>query len=390
MSVVVNGIHHHLVSYYNKDDVVANKFQTPSDIPELARLEISSELLDGQNFRIPFFISNDTTSANNITSGDKRTSAIKPSPSERPTKQKKRSASSSSSYVQVLSNTSSSSRRYSSYSLTPSPQYNNSSSASSSSSNSSNNGNVTPLHQPSTPSSLISTCGSYTSDRQVQDDQLSSTTYHPHHHHLASYSQRQPQHLASPLTEPSSTGIFFPSSFVIDHPHHRQTSITENQSIIQHLPPQQRSGSLDMNEGCQPYMAVYKGTTKSAGMVSETHSSLNNNMYYQHNHHHQQQQQQQHLPEINSSTPPPPPTSYGVGSDAHHHHQQWAPHSFSTGYSNERYDQNPHQHLFSSTSFHAINHAALPTRTTELVSNAFMLDTNALLGSGWNDFEMQM
>jgi hypothetical protein len=78
-----------------------------------------------------------------------------------------------------------------------------------------------------------------------------------------------------------------------------------------------------------------------------------------------------------------PVSSYGVGSDSHY--QPWAPHTFST------LDQNPHQHLFSSSSFHAINHASLHAgRTAEIVSNAFMLDTNLLLGSGWNDFELQM
>lgn len=78
-----------------------------------------------------------------------------------------------------------------------------------------------------------------------------------------------------------------------------------------------------------------------------------------------------------------PASSCGVGSDAHY--QPWAPHTFSTS------DQNPHQHLFSSSSFHAINHASLhASRTAEVVSNAFMLDTSMLLGSGWNDFELQM
>jgi hypothetical protein len=59
MSVVVNGVQQHLISYYNKDDVFKNKFQTPSDIPKLAALEISAELLDGQNFRIPFLLGGD-------------------------------------------------------------------------------------------------------------------------------------------------------------------------------------------------------------------------------------------------------------------------------------------------------------------------------------------
>ncbi|ORZ25498.1 Gti1/Pac2 family-domain-containing protein [Absidia repens] len=66
MSVVVNGVQQHLVSYYNKDDVLANRFQTPTDTPELASIEISTELLCGQNFRIPFFLGDDSQSANSF------------------------------------------------------------------------------------------------------------------------------------------------------------------------------------------------------------------------------------------------------------------------------------------------------------------------------------
>ncbi|KAI8328308.1 Gti1/Pac2 family-domain-containing protein [Choanephora cucurbitarum] len=53
-----------------------------------------------------------------------------------------------------------------------------------------------------------------------------------------------------------------------------------------------------------------------------------------------------------------------------------------------QHSQNPHQHLFSSHSFHAINHASIiPQRSTDLVAaNAFMVDP--LLG--WNEFEWQM
>jgi hypothetical protein len=53
--------------------------------------------------------------------------------------------------------------------------------------------------------------------------------------------------------------------------------------------------------------------------------------------------------------------------------------------------QNPHQHLFSSSSFHAINHASiLPSRNIDITANAFMEDINVLLGTGWNEFELQM
>ncbi|KAF7722728.1 hypothetical protein EC973_002821 [Apophysomyces ossiformis] len=102
----------------------------------------------------------------------------------------------------------------------------------------------------------------------------------------------------------------------------------------------------------------------------------------------------QHEPVINEASPQQQTKSisarsssscstlpYGVGSFE-------IPAKFVTNDFN-RYDQNPHQHLFSSSSFHTINHAALHTRT-ELVANSFMLDPNLLLGLNSGEFEMQM
>lgn len=51
--------------------------------------------------------------------------------------------------------------------------------------------------------------------------------------------------------------------------------------------------------------------------------------------------------------------------------------------------QNPHQHLFSSSSFHTINHASINQRI-DPIANAFMIDIDALLGTGWNEFELQL
>ncbi|KAI9314863.1 Gti1/Pac2 family-domain-containing protein [Dichotomocladium elegans] len=53
MSIVVNGVSQHLISYYTPQDVMNNRLRTPSSVPELASLEISLELLARQNFRIP-------------------------------------------------------------------------------------------------------------------------------------------------------------------------------------------------------------------------------------------------------------------------------------------------------------------------------------------------
>lgn len=56
MSLIVDGVQQHLVSYYNKDDVLNNRLQTPSHVPALAALDISPELLLHQNFRIPILV----------------------------------------------------------------------------------------------------------------------------------------------------------------------------------------------------------------------------------------------------------------------------------------------------------------------------------------------
>ncbi|KAI8365199.1 Gti1/Pac2 family-domain-containing protein [Radiomyces spectabilis] len=53
MSIVVNGVPQHLISYYHPQDILQNRLRTPSSVPELASLEISPELLVKQNFRIP-------------------------------------------------------------------------------------------------------------------------------------------------------------------------------------------------------------------------------------------------------------------------------------------------------------------------------------------------
>ncbi|CAG8471601.1 10030_t:CDS:1 [Funneliformis caledonium] len=53
MSIMVNGVSQHMISYYTKEDVLACKLKTPSSIPNLAILEISPEFLLKQNFRIP-------------------------------------------------------------------------------------------------------------------------------------------------------------------------------------------------------------------------------------------------------------------------------------------------------------------------------------------------
>lgn len=60
MSLVVDGVQQHLVSYYRKNDVLEDKLRRPSTVPVLALLDISPDLIFGQNFRIPVHVDGKT------------------------------------------------------------------------------------------------------------------------------------------------------------------------------------------------------------------------------------------------------------------------------------------------------------------------------------------
>ncbi|KAJ9121484.1 hypothetical protein QFC22_002100 [Naganishia vaughanmartiniae] len=53
ISVMVNGYHQHLVSYYNPTDVHEDRLYRPRDIPLLAKLDIGEEYLRSDSFRLP-------------------------------------------------------------------------------------------------------------------------------------------------------------------------------------------------------------------------------------------------------------------------------------------------------------------------------------------------
>ncbi|CAO3639802.1 unnamed protein product [Mucor hiemalis] len=61
MSLIVDGVQQHIVSYYSKDDVLSNRLKTPSSIVELSSLTVSPGLRLRQNFRIPIFSSEDNS-----------------------------------------------------------------------------------------------------------------------------------------------------------------------------------------------------------------------------------------------------------------------------------------------------------------------------------------
>jgi hypothetical protein len=43
----------HMICYYRVNDVIGGRLRSPSSLPELATLDISSQLLTNQNFRVP-------------------------------------------------------------------------------------------------------------------------------------------------------------------------------------------------------------------------------------------------------------------------------------------------------------------------------------------------
>ncbi len=53
ISVLVNGYHQHLVSYYNPTDVHEDRLFRPRDIQILANLDIGDEYLRSDSFRLP-------------------------------------------------------------------------------------------------------------------------------------------------------------------------------------------------------------------------------------------------------------------------------------------------------------------------------------------------
>lgn len=62
MSLIVDGVQQHIISYYSKEDVLSCRLKTPSSLVELSSLEVSPSLRLRQNFRIPNFLSEENTS----------------------------------------------------------------------------------------------------------------------------------------------------------------------------------------------------------------------------------------------------------------------------------------------------------------------------------------
>lgn len=69
MSLIVDGVQQHIISYYSKEDVLSKKLRTPSSLVELSSLEVSPGLRLRQNFRIPAF-QQDIVEGSSITDDD--------------------------------------------------------------------------------------------------------------------------------------------------------------------------------------------------------------------------------------------------------------------------------------------------------------------------------
>jgi hypothetical protein len=63
ISIAVNGIQQHIISYYTKEDVLSCRLKTPSSVLQLSSLEVSPGLCLRQNFRIPIFLNEESSSS---------------------------------------------------------------------------------------------------------------------------------------------------------------------------------------------------------------------------------------------------------------------------------------------------------------------------------------
>ncbi|CDH59116.1 camp-independent regulatory protein [Lichtheimia corymbifera JMRC:FSU:9682] len=301
MSLIVDGVQQHLVSYYNKDDVLNNRLQTPSHVPALAALDISPELLLHQNFRIPILVTD-------MEAAPKMPSRLTPPPTP------------------------------------PAP-----------STSSSRKEDVFELNMER---STLRLKRRWIKSQQRRNSESSSST-----------SSRTSIMRASP----SSTLTPAPDGCICGR---SKAAQQQQQQQQQRKGSSASSSSLGNNPTAQPSRLPPPSADPFALMLSPSHHSNNNST----------------APAIATMTTPAPAPDTSLRMHHHHHstsHYGSGTPFFMTGFS-DRQDQNPHQHLFSSTSLHAVNHSAVPMLGNEVAANAFMADPNYFLGLGWNEFEMQM
>ncbi|KAL9542184.1 hypothetical protein MBANPS3_008735 [Mucor bainieri] len=365
MSLIVDGVQQHIISYYSKEDVMSSRLRTPSSLVELASLEVSAGLRLRQNFRIPVFqqqhsVVEDTSVAadddgwNPVTQG--RNNKRKYSEYKSPSPASYASSSSSSISSTPLESPPFALRSDAAFSVDKAP----SSSCSSSKKNKGKERSHSLLlpsvthHQPSSDS--VTYIGLDSGVQNLSLD-LPADLLDAPPPTTGSHASFTP--CKSTLALGQSLGTCFSNTPQSKQQSNSHTALvaqsvattTTTSTTTAKLPNQINSSSnisIDKNFSNTNY------TSNSSSSLSNT-----NNDYIMTN------------------------NQMGLIASGGY----YAPFKMDDYYEG----QNPHQHLFSSSSFHAINHASiLPSRNTDITANAFMEDINVLLGTGWNEFELQM
>ncbi|ORY94901.1 Gti1/Pac2 family-domain-containing protein [Syncephalastrum racemosum] len=390
MSLVVDGVQQHLISYYTKEDVLASQLPTPSKVPHLAALDISPELLVRQNFRIPLFLDTDASVEVRMLARQSQDANRRYLPSDemlddppQPNSGRTRRRYTSLSYhLPFRRNSISPAGRERSPSIEPVL-----SSSSSSSSRTNVNNNDTCI------------CGgrrrvetrpyrTMPLDMPLPSHHLSNTS----RHNSSNSDGKGLSGFARP--EPEQYDISQPVPALDYHLY------KNNGSISSESPSQEDMTFLNTIE--MPVMRSASPLKPSKVRLSDPHQIIAAGSQQQQDEpqrksQQQEQQQQQHEHEQLHSLQEPQQKQHVDLTSMPTYHSSAASSFYPNqpmmlmgqlGHHQTR-DQNPHQHLFSSTSFHSINHSAVPMRT-DIIANAFMFDPAALLGSGWNEFEMQL
>lgn len=394
MSLIVDGVQQHIISYYSKEDVLSNRLITPSSIVELASLEVSPGLRLRQNFRIPIFLSEDTSDDSFMEeyhSGVKRKySNITQSPAFESSSSSSSFSSSSSCestgtghFLSSLDSQQQHPQFFNSPSLiidvVPNDLYSTITQAKNNSYHTAKTNNINTAHHIST--SYVNNLINSNDDQIIQDE--------PNDTNVSVY----PAQNKINISEYTDKNTIIPQPLI---PPFKNTSIKKMQSY------QQKEADLAAALMMASCMSLEnKAIEQISDIVENSHDmsfdkkpskSCNNNnittakSFCNINH-----------DKVSNTTP----TSYNSSTSSGISMNFAEPATienyinprgsyYSPAYFDDYHQgQNPHQHLFSSSSFHTINHAAIPYRT-EIATNSFMTDMNILLGTGWNEFELQM
>ncbi|KAI8636875.1 Gti1/Pac2 family-domain-containing protein [Parasitella parasitica] len=343
MSLVVDGVQQHIISYYNKEDVLTNRLRTPSSLIELSSLEVSPGLRLRQNFRIP--ASQGHPAQDSSTADDNGMKQV----------------------TQMSTNK----RKYSDYKSSSPTSY-----ASSNSSGSSVNSESQCYTLQKEAGTLLSSnkmiCPVPSSKKSKRNESLYPSF--PVVNHASTGNVSYPA-LESSVYQPPLT----PQDTLADlmFVQCKTKPITTKFHCVQQANEIMSSNNINTASRPDKY---------PASIISPSSSHDGGNMYIE-----KKNSNRKHISSptdtatMNSSTADYSFTSSKMGMIASGTY--YAPFRTDDYYEG----QNPHQHLFSSSSFHTVNHASIiPNRSTDITANAFMEDISVLLGTGWNEFELQM